>query len=166
MRSYLSAKPAPVKCACVPLYEPDWWNDGAQKQLRNNCYNYACNYRTDTFAQPGRANGNPITTAASCVGVKPCALSDALLDDTRPPSKVIKCPDEGILVALVIWPRWDYHWYRLGRDGYWTHKPGSTPVTNLDNNGKLITDPRRADRGRYVDFCGFMIAKHGHIKIS
>src|ERR1700675_1767072 len=35
------------KCACAPHYEPSWWNDGGQKQLHNNCYNYACNYRTD-----------------------------------------------------------------------------------------------------------------------
>jgi len=152
-------------CKCGPLYEPDWWNDGGQKQLHNNCYNYACNYRTDTFAQPGRAGGVRMT-ALSCPGVKPSALSDALLDDTRPLSKNIQCPPEGNLVALVIWPNWDFHWYRLGRDGLWTHKPGSTPVTNLDNAGKLITDPRTADRGRYTAFCSFMIVMDGHIKIS
>ncbi len=39
---------------CAPLYEPGWWNDNGQKQRNNNCYNYGCNYRTDTFAQPGR----------------------------------------------------------------------------------------------------------------
>ncbi len=160
-----SAAGTSEKCKCGPLYEPDWWNDGGQKQLHNNCYNYACNYRTDTFAQPGRAGGVRMT-ALSCPGVKPSALSDSLLDDLRPVSKNIQCPSEGNLVALVIWPNWDFHWYRLGRDGLWTHKPGSTPVTNLDNAGKLITDPRMADRGRYTAFCSFMIVMDGHIKIS
>src|SRR5215470_815412 len=49
--------PRPIihSCRCAPLYEPAWWNDGGQKQWNNNCYNYATNYRTDTFAQPGRA---------------------------------------------------------------------------------------------------------------
>ena len=32
--------PITLPCACGPLYEPGWWNDGGQKQLNNNCYNY------------------------------------------------------------------------------------------------------------------------------
>lgn len=154
------------KCPCAPLYEPDWWNDSGQRQLHNNCYNYACDYRTDTFAQPGRASGVRITEM-SCAGVRPLAVKDSLLDipDSKTPY-VIQCPKEGHLVALVIWPKWDFHWYRMGRDGQWSHKPGNWPVTNLDNSGKPIGDPRLADRGRYTAFCCFMIAMHGHIKIS
>jgi hypothetical protein len=37
----------------------------------------------------------------------------------------------------------------------WTHKPGQTAATNLDNSGNVITDPRTANRGVYTDFCGF-----------
>ena len=62
-------------------------------------------------------------------------------------------------------PGWDFHWYRKGRNGYWTHKPGGTPVTNLDNSAHLIPDPRTANRGPYTDFCTFMVVMHGHIKI-
>jgi hypothetical protein len=76
-----------------------------------------------------------------------------------------KCPKEGHLVALVIVPGWDFHWYRNGRNGYWTHKPGGTPVTNVDNSGVLIRDPRTANRGPYSDFCTFMVVMHGHIEI-
>lgn len=163
---FSSSFEAPVKkCACAPLYEPDWWNDGADggsRQAFNNCYNYACNYRTDTFAQPGRAAGE-MYTALTCAAVKPAALRDDL---TEYPSKTIRCPKEGALVALVIWPNADFHWYRMGRDGLWTHKPGGTEVTDLDNSGNLITDPRNADRGPYIDFCSFMIVMHGHIKIN
>lgn len=161
----LGATPAltpSVTCPRATVYEPTWWNDGGQKQLHNNCYNYACNYRTDTFAQPGRANGNRIT-AFSCVGVRPPALSDALVDSVQ---RAIQCPAQGSLVGLFIWPRWDYHWYRMDQSGFWSHKPGGTAVTNLDNSGKMITDPRLADRGRYSDFCGFMVVMNGHVKIS
>ena len=38
----------------------------------------------------------------------------------------------------------DYHCYRLDDDGFWSQKPGGTAVTNLDGNGKTITDPRKA----------------------
>jgi hypothetical protein len=77
-----------------------------------------------------------------------------------------RCPREGHLVALVIAPGIDFDWYRKGRNGYWTHKPGGTQATNVDNSGHLIPDPRTADRGPYTDFCTFMVVMHGHIKIE
>jgi hypothetical protein len=157
--------PLRVVCRCAPLYEPDWWNDGIQpnsKQSTNNCYNYASNYRTDTIAQPGRAAGAEYGPY-SCDSVGPAAVADDLIDT---PNANNKCPNEGHLVALVIAPDSDYHLYRKGRNGYWTHKPGGTPVTNVDNSGALIRDPRTANRGPYTDFCTFMVVMHGHIKIN
>lgn len=154
--------PIKILCACAPLYEPAWWNDSGQKQFNNNCYNYATNYRTDTFAQPGRAAG-AMYTALTCASVLPAAVADALEDQ---PGANNKCPPEGHLVALVIAPGWDFHWFRKGRNGLWSHKPGGTAVTNVDNSGNLISDPRTADRGMYTDFCTFMVVKHGHIKIN
>jgi len=149
-------------CHCAPLYEPQWWNDGGQKQWNNNCYNYSTNYRSDTFAQPGLAAGAEYT-ALTCASVRPAAIADDLIDA---PSANNRCPKEGHLVALVIAPGWDFHWYRKGRNGYWSHKPGGTPATNVDNSGQLIPDPRIADRGPYTNFCTFMIVMHGHIKIT
>jgi hypothetical protein len=152
----------PLACRCAPLYEPAWWNDGGQRQWNNNCYNYATNYRSDTFAQPGRASG-AMYTALTCASVRTGSIADALIDS---PNADNKCPKEGHLVALVIWPGYDFHWYRKGRNGRWSHKPGGTPVTNLDNSSNLITDPQTADRGNYTTFCTFMTVMHGHIKIK
>jgi hypothetical protein len=154
--------PKLIPCRCAPLYEPDWWNDANQIRWNNNCYNYATNYRTDTFAQPGRAAG-AMYTSLSCSSVKPAAVADELIDS---PNADNKCPEEGHLVALAVWPGWDYHWYRMGRNEYWSHKPGGTQVTNVDNSGNTISDPRTADRGGYTDFCTFMVVMHGHIKIA
>jgi hypothetical protein len=154
--------PPKLLCTCAPLYEPTWWNDAGQKQFNNNCYNYATNYRSDTFAQPGKAAGS-MYASLTCGSVKPAAVKDELIDS---PSANNKCPAEGHLVALVIAPGWDFHWYRKGRNGYWSHKPGGTPVTNLDNSGVTIPDPRTANRGPYTDFCTFMVVMHGHIKIK
>jgi hypothetical protein len=149
------------KCKCAPIYEPDWWNVSTRQPF-NNCYNYATNYRTNTFAQPGRASGAMYSTL-NCPEVKAGAIADELIDD---PCADNLCPTEGHLVALVIWPGVDYHWYRKGRDGRWSHKPGSTAVTDLDNSGNLIFDPRNADRGGYTEFCTFMLVKHGHVMIN
>jgi hypothetical protein len=139
-------------------FRPDAWFN---IQHLNNCYNYATDYRTDTFAQPGRAAAAQYT-ALTCASVKLAAIKDDLIDS---PFANNKCPKEGHLVALVVAPGWDFHWYRKGRNGRWSHKPGSTPVTNLDNSGAIITDPRTANRGSYTDFCTFMVMKHGHVKI-
>lgn len=151
----------PKRCRCGPIYEPNWWNVGTIRP-NNNCYNYATNYRTDTFAQPGKATNNKWTSLV-CSNVKNSAISDFLVNT---PTANNKCPNQGHLVALVIAQNHDYHWYRKDSTGYWSHKPGSQNVTHLDNSGNLITDPRSADRGVYTNFCTFMIVHHGHIIIK
>lgn len=163
-KSLAAQAAAPVSgCSCAPIYEPEWWNDGGLKQLNNNCYNYSTNYRSDTFAQPGRPEGIIVTgPACVCAFVTLAAVADSLI---AAPVANNKCPSQGHLVALVLAPGFDFHWYRKGPDGLWSHKVGPALVTNLDNSGRLITDPRTADRGPYKDFCGFMIVKHGHIKL-
>ena len=156
------------RCRCAPLYEPAWWNDGGQKQLRNNCYNYGSNYRTDTFrqipggSQPGAAAG-AMYTSLTGPAVLAAAIADGLINS---PNANNHCPGEGHLVALVIAPNIDFHWYRKGRTGRWSHKPGSTPVIDVDNSNAVITDPRTADRGMYTQFTTFMVVMHGHIKIK
>jgi hypothetical protein len=150
------------RCECAPLYEPAWWNDGGSKQWNNNCYNYSTNYRSDTFAQPGLAAGAEYASL-TCPDVLAGAIADDLINA---PKANNRCPKEGHLVALVVAPGSDFHWYRKGRTGYWSHKPGGTQATNRDNSGHLISDPRTADRGYYVDFCTFMVVMHGHIKIT
>ena len=148
-------------CRCAPLYEPDWWNNDPTRLSCNNCYNYSTNYRTDNFAQPGYASG--VSHSLTCPTVTAAAGADGLINS---PGANNHCPDEGHLVAMVIWPTQDYHWYRKGRNGYWSHKPGDTPATNLDNSGALISDPRTADRGFYTVYCTFMVVMHGHIKLK
>jgi hypothetical protein len=156
--------PSREHCRCAPLYEPQWWNDGwaGQVQPNNNCYNYGTNYRSDTYAQPGRAAGAQYSSL-TCASVRPAALADSLIDA---PSANNRCPKEGHLVALVIAPGQDFHWFRKGRNGYWTQKMGPSPITNVDNSGNLIPDPRTANRGPYTDFCTFMVVMHGHIKLN
>jgi hypothetical protein len=149
------------RCHCAPLYEPAWWNDPS-RQFQNNCYNYGSNYRTNTFAQPGLAAG-AMYGSLTGPAVRAAAVADKLIDS---PSANNHCPGEGHLVALVIAPGIDFHWYRKGRTGLWTHKPGSTPATNVDNSGHIIPDPRTADRGMYTQFTTFMVVMHGHIKIQ
>ena len=55
-------------------YSPVFWNTGNTQQ-DNNCYNYANNKPTDTFAQPGRGSG------AKCVLQDEICMRNAAVND-------------------------------------------------------------------------------------
>ena len=167
----------PVWCAISCLffnpktkYEPQRWNDPYQPgfsyghQAKNNCYNYACNKATDTWAQPGWASGNWAPTL-DCPTVTAGALSDGLTthpDATRASERCCHT------VALVVAPGpvHDYHWYRLDNNGMWSHKPGKSTARNVDNSGNPISDPKTADRGPYTVFCGYFKVSRCKVKID
>lgn len=140
-------------------FNPDFWNADPYVRANNNCYNYGRNWKTNTFAQPGRHSG-ATASSMSCSAVKTAAMNDGLVErcDCLPHSEYPRR-----LMALVIAPGIDYHWYRKQTGGFWGHKPGGTAARNYDNSGVLITDPQTCDRGagtylNYTDFCGFFYA--------
>jgi len=141
----------------APPYNPSAWNIPTI-QPYNNCYNYANNNPTNTFAQPGRAHGAMASTMA-CPDVATAAQADGLVSSAGFAAPL--GPGQGWYVALVVWPGMDYHWYRQDHAGCWSHKPGSTAVRNVDNAGNPIADPAKCDRGPYTQFCGYMITKNG-----
>lgn len=137
-------------------YEPHLWNNRTFVQRRNNCYNYASNIITNTFAQPGRANRHNITrNPVELYGDS--VYYGVLLDGLTPVPAPTQClPNAGLnLIALVIWPGRDYHFYRLDDNGFFSHKAGRSPARNVDNSNNLILDPRTCDRGPYTVFKGF-----------
>lgn len=137
----------------VSQFNPGFWN-APSVQPHNNCYNYARNWRTDTFAQPGRAHG-AMTSTMACGTVTTAAMADGLVKRcTCLP--ISEWPRR--LMALVIDPGVDYHWYRHQRGGFWGHKPGQTAARDIDNGGVVITNPETCDRGGYTDFCGYFYA--------
>jgi hypothetical protein len=137
----------------VSQFNPGFWNV-PNVQPYNNCYNYARNWRTDTFAQPGRAHGAQTGTMA-CNTVTTAAMADGLVKRCNC-LPISEWPRR--LMALVIDPGWDYHWYRHQRGGFWGHKPGKTAARNTDNSNVVITNPETCDRGGYTDFCDYFYA--------
>jgi hypothetical protein len=131
-------------------FNPGFWNDPSHINV-NNCYNYASNKRTNTFAQPGRGSGH-MYTALTCPAVTAAAISDGLhhryncFPDSEKPRW---------LVAMVVAPGYDYHWYRKQKEGFWGHKPGHTAARNTDNNGHVVNSPETCARAPYTDFCGY-----------
>lgn len=160
--------PQPGPACSIPPYSPAFWNDGGTVQYHNNCYNYGNNKRTDTFAQPGRAAGAMYSMPITCTDAYNAAVADGLV----PVPASGNCPGGRDKVALVVAPCVapgctapyyngnDFHWYRLGSDVMWSHKPGGSQATNLDNSHNPISNPETANRCGgslcYSDFCGYL----------
>ncbi len=140
-----------------PNYNASYWNNNSSRRSQNNCYNYANNKATNTFAQPGRAAGAQ-ASSMTCAAVHAAALADGLQPISGYPNWPLDFKSGLALVVGHVGSIPDYHWYRLDSDGTWSHKPGGTNATNRDNSGNIITDPRTANRGGYVHFCGFYLA--------
>lgn len=150
-----SKKKTDKACCYIELcsFNPSFWNNCKTIKQNNNCYNYATNRRTDTFAQPGRASGYYYSQYnISCNVIHAAALSDGahVRYDCFPSSEAPR-----YLMAMVVDPHWDYHWYRKHCEGFWGHKPGNTNARNYDNSGNTIYNPSSCDRGNYTDFCGY-----------
>jgi len=138
----------------VPPYDPGKWNNNPTILRHNNCYNYANDKITNTFAQPGRGSGSVGPYPPSCPSTGAAAQRDGQIPIPSPDVT----PAEGQIVALVVstTPGFlDYHWYRRDNNNMWSHKPGGTPARNTDNAGRAIANPQMCDRGPYNLFCGW-----------
>lgn len=170
-----------------PIFNPDVWNKNKAIQKSHNCYAYAVGqispsethiceekqksqkYKRCQTPQPGYASGHPKmrdTPIKKCKDIMKRTLDDNMTSFPTAFSK--KCPAGTSKIALVVDRSHDYHYYRQDSNGYWSHKPGRNPVTNLDASGNLISDPRLAARDyrpdtklNYKSFCGYMCVKRG-----
>jgi hypothetical protein len=129
-------------------------------QVHNNCYNYALDIATNSFALPGRMHGllmtgdfygDEVMEAAMLDGLKLLGKADVPLDDVL---EQVEDLDDGTLVALVMAPPeasikfpGDFHWVRCDDldSSSWSQKPGPDQVSDLDFAGDPITDPSTAN---------------------
>ena len=130
-------------------------------QPNNNCYNYACNIATNSFAQPGRKHGISVLDNKKLDAGKVIegALADGLIlieKDSLSMDELVNMERKasGHFVALFIsdsdetagW-KGDFHWVRC--DGNecmsWSQKYGADQVVNFDFRGMRILDPRSAN---------------------
>jgi hypothetical protein len=130
-------------------YDPKLWNQNYDIKSTHNCYTYALGKIVpglDSKAQPGYASGyeHIDDNEYECK-----AFRERLKKDS--PGSYLEKFDNACLpgfykVFLALDPKNDYHWWRQNKDQYWSHKPGSTDVTNVDADGKKITNPLKANR--------------------
>lgn len=141
----------------VPKENTNFWNSKPSIKGNNNCYNYSTNRITNDFAQPGDASNN-IYTELTCDDVQKSASSDLGVEPTS--FFEYTTNNDFTLIALVMQPGEDFHWYRRDNNNMWSHKPGTTAATTLDNKRQPIKSPETADRGPYKEFCGYFKIKN------
>lgn len=157
----------------APEYNPEVWEDDDRIRTSTNCYAYACDDPMGHHwvgggpPQPGQASGfslrvlEPETLIEAVVadGMIPAKAEN---DDTLPSQK-----DGHYLVAAVMGSGGHHHWYRQDKDGSWSHKPGQRAITRTDEDGKEITNPKKANHGtNYNCFVGYFHVPNGGLPIG
>lgn len=130
-------------------FDTEKWNMEGRKC--NNCYSYAGdNYNEINnygLVQPGAASG--LLYADLTVE----SITEAVIRDGgyKKPNFFNKLGFgkrgyyEVYLVVDNTGSAKDYHWYRKNKGGYWSHKPGRTPISFYDADGSLIRNPAKAN---------------------
>jgi uncharacterized protein (DUF2141 family) len=84
--------------AAAPPFDSTKWNSSDAIRLHNNCYNYASDKITNTFAQPGKGSGQEGPYPPTCPDTGQAAVRDGQI--------VVKNPDvspaDGQIIALVV----------------------------------------------------------------
>jgi len=164
-----------------PPYESDRWNTEFVQRV-HNCFAYALNILSTSMAeacktgmcnthQPGAKSMWPNINEKTCTNI----ITRVLGDDTYIATKFEdKCPRGKSMIAFIVDTKRDYHVLRLDNNGYFSHKGGQGPATNLDAKGHLIADVRLAnfnysdkpEKLNYTNFCGYFCISRKHINAA
>lgn len=144
--------------------------------LNNNCYAFASNHlgSTHRFAEPGIQGGRGRLRELTCGELRNGLYADGWTHHSSWPGA-----SDVLVIAGVIWPGNDFHFYRLvGKGPYfnWSHKMGATGAGMYDNCGRLICQhctvdnyiltPQSCVRGRYTDFCGYFYQNNATARVK
>lgn len=163
-----------------PEYNPALYNNDKSIQHSHNCFAYSmdvkdlkriqsCREKNDChFHVPGKTKGHPEFSGQmgkSCGDVIGRTMADvprAYLTDFQR-----ACEPGFSKIGVVVDEKNDLHYYRQDNNGWWSHKPGGRPVTNVDAVGARIYRPDLASRNypaespgdtglNYNSFCSYM----------
>jgi hypothetical protein len=145
-----------------------------EEHRNNNCYTYAINqpfnpYTNEPYSeyiqcQPGYLGGKGETPESTIFDKRIIDLARKdlkLLGYELVESTLEEYIDEEVCwkVAFCYDDSCDYHWYRQNFNGTWSHKIGTKPVKNIDEDDNIISNPEKCNRGVYKNFVGYYIIK-------
>lgn len=158
-------------------YNSNYWNAISSS---NNCYSYAINNpaTSGSTQQPGASAGISVIPDIDEYGhynysqyaidiiaavkadfmVYFNANEQTLTNYIREVDKDEICPSGTYKIAFAVGGDGtyiDYHFYRQDSSGFWSHKRGTSPVTNVDSNNSLLPNPEYVVDDYWV--CGYYI---------
>ena len=175
-----------------PDFEPEKWNNDKFVKGSHNCYAYflsvpnksltvkcknICKGNEDCFKnntcqnlipQPGDAS--LLFNSGDLSSKSRNYVCNDMIDRIKADNPQIKsvnftnkCPKNYYKGSMVVDHKKTFHFYRLNKDGKWSHKPGITEVKTIDASKKTIVVPHLADRNykrngghiNYDKFCGY-----------
>jgi len=161
------------------------WNGmkgGVNNLIRNNCYNYAIDQKTNDLKHPGGLPwpnlgvGGALKEAQWCTKVTARAIADGLVFIPWVPGAAIPAAPAGTNLVVLGAKAGrkggggDFHWWRQNGNAdpnaaggkQWSHKRGKTKAkttytdtTVIPNVEKPLTDPRAAAQRDGYALCGF-----------
>ena len=163
-----------------PDYKPNLYNIDKAIQHSHNCFAYAmavldllriksCREKNDChFHVPGKTKDHPEfsgqmgKTCSDVIGRTMADVPNGYLTDFQR-----ACEPGFSKIGVVVDEKNDLHYYRQDSNGWWSHKPGGRPVTNVDAVGARIYRPDLASRNyppegagntglNYSSFCSYM----------
>ena len=153
-------------------YEPELWDLSKEEHEINNCYSYILNRIEKNIKdklQPGELSGLKFINY-NCNEISKKIIKD--FPSITPINNIDSpIPCDLYRIALVLdnsGKDLDYHFYRQDLDGYWSHKTGRDPISNVDASDKIIINPEKSDRNydkknndkfNYDIFCGYFSVK-------
>ena len=130
-------------------YKPELWNTESNIKHSHNCYSYALGKIVSGLkskAQPGFASGFSYFDNADFT----CKDFKKRLEKDSPGSYIEsfdkKCLPGFYKIFLALDRKEDYHWWRQDSNKYWSHKPGSTEVSDKDGSDHKIKNPLLSNR--------------------
>ena len=180
----------------VPVYDPnnDLQGHFVSHQTENNCYNYANDVATDTFAQPGRGSGKK-WSFDTCADINASAVRDGLQwigteMPSAPPAvghHVVRTRG-GVLVILTRTNR-DFGFGQIPtstgavttQTSFGRTSPGRPPSRTLITTAKpsrtpprctsdscvvLVGDIPQADVAPWTEFCGYFATVPSKVDIN
>ena len=174
---------------CAPDFMPEAWRKTDEKnwldvEITNSCYAYSVHdpctrrdYKESNVPPIGINSGEEIdfkNTHLNHKKFKKLLKNDGLIFAG---SKKPNPPPPGCFAVAAFSCDYDghpngrlYHFYRLDRDGYWSHKCGIGPVEGHDKSGEPIKDPR--DHARHekpykdMQFIGYFYIPNSGIALG
>ncbi len=162
-------------------FEPKKWHYCSEDEKEYcingvNCYSYVLNNPNYFWSVPGlgfiQVSWNVFATSfnnyfkkVSLKDFRKTLIDGAIADGLIKIGQPINTPN--YYLAALFFPKKekDFHWYRQDNET-WSHKDGSQPAVNKNENGELIFDPKKDAKKNYPIFGGYFLVPIKGIKLT